>query len=504
MNAIRTYFNKDTVIIRNSCVNTGLNPITELYHGGSTDVNKLNYSRYIFNVDLSSLITKVNNKELFVDRIKHKINLTNTSCFDKELFCKTVSSSCGEVKRATSFDLSLFEVPEIWDEGAGYDYVKSRPVTCDLGDKAYCEGPADWNERQTLTNWSQKGVYTDPTMWYSGSTTGYTGSTINLIKGTQHFDHGDENLCIDITDYINSFLTGGTTGTSVNLGVAFEYSQETAPQLSTCYVGFFAKETQTVYEPFLETSYDDTIKDDRDDFIINKSNNLCLYVNAGGQRTNASISGVTIYDHEDNVYEQIPPSGITQVSTGVYCVSVDVPKTTNYCGNIQFSDLWSGVTVNGNNLGNIELDFIVKEQGDYYSIGSNTSAGAFGLGVGSSSNLSIYDYEFAFTGIQRREKIKRGDTRFINVIARIPFTYDQSQALDGVYYRIYIKEGETEIPYIDWNEVSRTPDGNFFTVDTSWFIPNDYYIEFKITSGNQIRTYEDIIPFTIVSVKDWC
>jgi hypothetical protein len=90
------------------------------------------------------------------------------------------------------------------------------------------------------------------------------------------------------------------------------------------------------------------------------------------------------------------------------------------------------------------------------------------------------------------------------VIARIPFTYDQSQALDGIYYRIYIKEGETEIPYVDWNEVSRTPDGNFFFIDTSWLIPNDYYMEFKITSGNEVRTYQDIIPFEIVSEKDWC
>ena len=216
------------------------------------------------------------------------------------------------------------------------------------------------------------------------------------------------------------------------------------------------------------------------------------------------VSGVTIYDHEENIFETIPPSGITQVTTGVYCVSVNVPEGGNYCGNIQFFDTWSGVTINGNNLGDIALDFIVKESDSYYNVGSNNSAGAFGLGVGDANNRSIFDYEFAFTGIKRREKIKRGDTRRIDVIARVPFTYDQSQVVDKIYYRIYIKEGETQIEYVDWNEVSRTPDGNFFLLDTSWLIPNDYYMEFKIESGNQIRTYGDTILFEIVSEKDWC
>jgi hypothetical protein len=502
MNITRTYFNKDTILVKDSCANTGRNPIAEIFHGGSTNENEITYSRYIFNIDLTELIERTNNKELFTDRMTHKINLTNTSCFDQELFCKTVASSCGEVKRATAFDLILFEVPEVWDEGNGYDYVDARSNTCTLGDKAYCEGAANWEDRQFNQSWSQLGVYNDPTMWYSGSTTGYTGTTINLIKGTQHFDHGNENLCIDITDYVNDLITSGIT--EVNLGVAFERGEETTLQEDICYVGFFTRDTQTVYEPFMETEFDDTIKDDRDNFIINKDNNLCLYVNAGGERVNASISGVTIYDHQENVFEVIPTSGITQVTTGVYCVSVNVPKTNLYCGNVQFTDVWGDITINGNNLGDVELEFIVKEEGSYYNIGSNNSAGATGLGVGDARNTSIYDYEFVVNGIKRKEKIKRGDTRRVNVIARVPFTFDQSQAVDKIYYRIFIKEGETQIDYIDWNEVSRTPDGNFFFVDTSWFIPNDYFMEIKIESGNEIRTYHDTIQFEIVSEKDWC
>jgi hypothetical protein len=462
------------------------------------------YSRYIFNVDLTDLIQKETDGIVSTGGMTHKINLTNTSCFDLESYCRTASAACGDVKRATCFDLILFEVPETWDEGNGYDYVEAKSVNCDLGDIVYCENASNWDDRMFDNSWSQEGVYLDPTAWWSGSSSGYTGSTINLIKGTQHFDHGDENLCIDITSYVNDYITNGIT--QLNLGIAFEYGEEIGPEHDVLYVGFFSRETQTVYEPFLETTYDDTIKDDRDTFYLDKDNRLYLYVNAGGERTNAVISGVTIYDHEDNIYQTIPNSAITQTTTGVYYVTVNVPSdpVSGYCGDIQFRDVWNDVTINGNNLGDIDLDFIIKDKGSYYNIGSTNSAGATGLGVGDANNRSIYDYEFSFNGLKRREKIKRGDTRRVNVVARVPFTTDQSQTVDKIYYRIFIKEGETQIDYIDWNEVSKTPDGNFFFIDTSWFIPNDYFLEIKIESGTEVRTYHDVIPFEIVSEKDWC
>lgn len=505
MGIFRTYFNKDSVIVRDSCVNTGRNPIAELFHGGSNNVDELKYSRYLFNIDLTNIVNKVSTGELSTDTMTHKINLTNTSCFDRQLFCKTVVSSCGEIQRATAFDLILFKVPEFWDEGNGYDYVESVTDSCSGGDQVYCEGPVNWFERSSNTTWTESGVYGgDPTMFTNGGGTGFTGSTIDLVIGQQHFDHGDENFCVDISTYINDLISSGVTSTS--LGVAFDYPLEIAPQTEACYVGFFTNETQTVYEPFMETVFDDVIKDDRDNFFLNKDNRLYLYVNAGGERVNATFSGVDIHDQNGNLYQTIPSSGITQTTTGVYYVELNVSNdpVSGYCGNIQFTDTWKDTTINTNNLGDIVLDFIIKDNGNYYNIGSVNSAGASGLGIGDAKNLSIYDYTFSVNGIKMKEKIKRGDTRRVNVIANIPFSFDKSQSLDGVYYRIYIKEGETQIDYIDWLPVNKTPDGNFFLLDTSWLIPNDYFMEIKIVSGQEIRTYEKIFQFEIVSEKDWC
>ena len=52
------------------------------------------------------------------------------------------------------------------------------------------------------------------------------------------------------------------------------------------YVGFFTRHTQTYYEPFLETVYNNPIKDDRKNFYKNKVNRLYLYSNVGSEPTN--------------------------------------------------------------------------------------------------------------------------------------------------------------------------------------------------------------------------
>jgi hypothetical protein len=499
MGLFRTYFSKDTTIIRNSCVNTGRNPIIELFHGGSTNVNDLTYTRYIFNVDLTDLQTKLTNKEISLDTLTHKINLTNASNFDDELYCKTYCSSVGEANRATSFDLILFKVPEFWDEGNGYDYVASKSIS-DEGNKVFCESPANWLERVTGESWLENGVYDgDPTM-YSGGLSATTATTENLVIDKQHFDHGNENICLDLTTYVNNLLLSGET--EVNLGIAFDYPEEVAPNYNICYTGFFSKDTHTVYEPYLESSFDNVIIDDRDNVFLDKESTLYLYVNAGGEPTNAQISGVTIYDQDENIYLQIPSSGITQTTTGVYSTTFTVSGLT--CANVQFHDVWEGVSIGGNSLGDIELEFVVKEPSKYYNIGSTNAAMANGLGVGGATHKSIYEYGLSFTGVKRQEKIKRGDTRRISVNLLKPLKIDQTETIGKLYYRLFIKEGRTQIEYTDWALINKTPDGNYFIMDTSWLIPNDYFLEFKLESGNEIRTYENIINFEIVSEKDWC
>ena len=79
----------------------------------------------------------------------------------------------------------------------------------------------------------------------------YSGSPSGITVSTQHFDKGNENISMDITDEVNSLITGGTT--NYGYGIAFERDLELLIKNPSQYVGFFTRHTQTYYEPFLET-----------------------------------------------------------------------------------------------------------------------------------------------------------------------------------------------------------------------------------------------------------
>ena len=104
------------------------------------------------------------------------------------------------------------------------------------------------------------------------------------------------------------------------------------------------------------------------------------------------------------------------------------------------------------------------------------------------------------SGIRRDEKIQPGDKRKVLVSARVPFTVnDQTELIDGLQYRLYIKQGQEQIDVIGYTDVNRTYLHNSFVIDTSWLIPNEYYIDFKLTSNNKVTTYKEQMKFQVVS-----
>ena len=103
----RSYFSKNNTIIANNEVNTGKNPVTQLFYGkgvtkscrftgsadhicnGQTGFTKnldTGFSRFIFNLDLTDLREKINNCCIpALTSLTHTIKMTNTSHFDDTL-----------------------------------------------------------------------------------------------------------------------------------------------------------------------------------------------------------------------------------------------------------------------------------------------------------------------------------------------------------------------------------------------------------------------------------
>jgi hypothetical protein len=277
MSINNSYFSKNNTIISNSLTNTGRNPVTELFYGSLAISQYPNgFSRFIFDLDLSLLQEKVSDGTISStcnDTMVHTLRMINTSTFNLETL--NTSTSQGRL-RATSFDLILFRIPnnQIWDEGVGYDFA-DLVYEYSNSDKNLSTRPSNWIQTTTLSGWTEQGVY-------NNKNTGTVPYSALTIVDTQHFQFGNENISFDMTNEINSILNGTLTDVT-GWGIAYLPQIENLTGLTTNYeVQFFTRHTQTFYEPFLETNYDDIIDDDRNTFSLGKVNKLYLYLYEDG------------------------------------------------------------------------------------------------------------------------------------------------------------------------------------------------------------------------------
>jgi hypothetical protein len=486
MSINNSYFSRNNTLISNSLVNSGRNPVTELFYGNGSLSNPIGFTRFIFDLDLTLLKEKYQNgiiSEGCNSNTTHTLRMTNTSYFDKELL--NTSTSQGRL-RATSFDLILFRIPYVnldenqpqnWDEGVGYDYYDQ--VTGIPSDKNYSDRPSNWFETTTITDWQQAGVY-------SNTNTGSFNYNQLQIIDTQHFEFGDENVEFDMTSEINSILNGSLINTT-GWGIAYLPQVENLTGTTGNYsVGFFTRHTQTFYEPFLETNYDDSIEDDRNSFSLGKINKLYLYIFEDGDFQNLDNNPlVTIGDQSGTPIPGLINLPSCQVTKGVY--EITIPPLLGYKTPCIFTDTWSNISLNGFSLPNVINEFAIYPLQKSIQIGTTTNDPAI--------------YGFDYYGIKQDEKILNTDIRKVGVIIKKAYTTNQLLPKVEGYYRVYVREGQTEVQVQDWTKLNRTPNEYYFIFDTRDKIPNEYYIDLKVISSGEVNTYKRQIKFQIVNKK---
>lgn len=499
MSIHRSYFSRNNTIQVNSVTNTGQSPWTELYFGSASDViSNKGYSRFIFDLDLELLKQKITGNTISTgctgfSGITHTLRMTNTSSFDRELLNDTTSTGR---RRATSFDLILFRIPltsgstgteQTWDEGVGYDYYNVTntlntnnglftPVALPL-DKSFSQRPSNWFQRTTIENWSTYGLYNN-TNSGTGSTINYSGIT---IVGTQHFEFGNEDIEFDMTSEINSILTGATGYTG--WGIAFVPELENLTGLTENYsVGFFSRHTQTFYQPFLETSYDDLILDDRNSFYSNNTNKLYLFTYIDGNPI--TLDTPPTVNITNNTGGQVGIYESCLKTKGVYEITVGPISATVPC---MYTDTWANLTYNENILPEVVNDLTLLPYNFGFSLSPN------------SKEPDLYGFDFY--GIKQDEKILNTDIRKVGVIVKRAYTSNQVLTPVTVYYRVYVKEGQTEVQVQDWTQVNRTPNEYYFIFDTRDKIPNEYFVDLKVQTSGEVDTYKRSIKFQIVDKK---
>jgi hypothetical protein len=472
MSYFRSYFSKNNTIIKDSEVNTAKNPDTEIFYGSS-------FSKYIFQIDLDDLTWKINNGYLVLDaNTKHYLHLTNT-IFGDPAFIGQIKGNGRQ--RTTSFDLIVFKINEEWDEGYGFDYEESVDLNYEnlfyrldyqtnYEESTYDTRPSNWYNKTTLSGWTSEGIYAiEPP----------SGDTIATI----HFDNGNENLVADITDYVNSILTGSAT--NYGLGIAFHplYMNITVDEDQS--VAFFSKYTQTFFEPYVESIFYDNVIDDRNNFIIERNNNLCLFVSKNGVPYDLDeLPIVDILDYNNTTIPGLSGLTTTKIRKGIYQITFAL--TGILCDGKKFYyDKWRNIIIDGIAVNDITKKFIPKPITDGYSIGEY--------------NSTSEKYIIQFYGVQLNEKIVRGETRKIAISFK---TINQpiGVAFDNVYYRIFVKEGKTQFIVFDWTLMDKTTE-NFFMLDTIYLIPREYFIEIKTNINGEELIYKEEIKFEIVSER---
>jgi len=491
----KTYISKFNTIVSNSKINTGLNPVAEIIRGRDFII-----SRSLIYFDHNKVKEMIDNGIMpNMNKMTHTLNITNGGSTDNTSLhdCGTSLFNDNKKIRAASFDLIFFLIPKPWDRGKGFDYTKTylnvgyySPTPIDPT-RLISEQGSNWFNRENGLPWDEEGVYSNDTLskeydkWACGEE--------SIVIGRQHFDYGNENISLDITSTFNKFITGELENNGI--GIAFSPLLESTDDEYEQYVSLLTDKTNTFFEPFVETRYDDVISDDRSNFVLNKRNKLYLYCTIGDHLDDLdNLPKVTITDSNDEIVkgsdgEELKDIEAKRFSRGVYYIDLLLQKK-DFEPNTMLYDTWDGLSYQGVELEPSELDFVLKDTPNFFNIGNSleTSDVTFTPSIG---------------GIKENEEILRGDVRKLSILTVETYSTNTIRLIDEIYIRLYVKDGISEIDVISWDKVNKTFYDNFYLLDTSILIPQKYYVDIKVKYGMNSMTYSNILSFKIANdVKD--
>lgn len=530
----KTYISKFSTIVSNSKTNTGINPISELVYGRNFIV-----SRALIYFDHRQ-VKKLMEDGIMpnMDKMKHTLYITNAGSTDFTQLhqCETSSINFSTKIRATSFDLIFFLIPKPWDRGKGFDYSKNY-LNYDFysnkvidATRLHSEDGCNWFQRMNGLKWDngeldvldeetkeritedyldevgvdtvdelteeQKeelkkrledarepkysdGIYSNEKLSHEYDK--FSAGEPSIIIGRQHFDVGNENINLDITDTFNKFLTGELE--NYGLGIAYSPLLEATNSEYENYIGLLTDKTNTFFEPFVETRYSDVVSDDRANFVLNKDNRLYLYCTIGDTLEDLDYNPTVNIKNND---EEVIMEGIEskKQSKGIYYIDLKLSKD-DFEADTMLYDTWTNISYQGTILDDVELDFTLKSTPNFFNIGN-------------SLEVSNVTFSPTVSGIKEKEQIKRGDVRKLIIAARPTYTTNTVQLVDNLDIRLYVKDGTREIDVIEWDGINKAFSENFYLIDTNILIPQRYYVDIRIRYGMNSIIHHDVLSFDIV------
>jgi len=456
--------------------NSGQNAVTDIWFGGGgTDTapeKRNSISRFIVKFDLNELANKLNLKEINGDLVtSYKLKMTNAIPGDKILEPE-YEFDVLDKRISASFDLIAFPINKNWDEGRGYDLFKENYLVKQAGNPIIT-GYSNWNSATSTIPWDEPGIYINP-----------TASTAVTSYVEQHFDIGNENIDMDVTDIVKNWLSGG----SINNGFGIAYRRDfELLSTDTRYISsFFTEKTNTAFKPYLEVNYSQSFKDDRLQVANNRTSRLFLYTFSGNNSINYFSAGTVDIQTIGGAPTSL--TGITpiQQENGVYYVDVLMDFATR---GEQYKDVWKGVTfVPGIDQQDITQVFTIRD--NFYI-----------------NNVpDVNDYSISVYGIGNNSIISIGEVTKVFVDLRVNYSSrNQPKTAYDLKYRIVMNSQDEVIPWTSVNQaVINKCKTNYFVLETGFLLHNQTYkIEFRVDEFGTKRVLPESTVFKVIRPKDF-
>jgi hypothetical protein len=199
-----------------------------------------------------------------------------------------------------------------------------------------------------------------------------------------------------------------------------------------------------------------------------------------------NLPSVSIEDRNGGIVPGMSNLTTCLITKGVY--EVIVPNGfSGYPTPCMFYDTWSNLEINGEAIPNVTNQFTLQQ----YNAG---------IQIGPLSK-EPQKFGFDFYGILQNEKILNSDIRKVGVTIKKAYTGQQLLQNISAFYRVYVKEGTTEVQVQDWTPINRTPNEYYFIFDMRDKIPNQYYVDIQVNTSGEKDTYKRELTFQIVNKK---
>jgi hypothetical protein len=291
----------------------------------------------------------------------------------------------------------------------------------------------------------------------------YTANTTNLsILKTQRFEIGNEDIEVDITNYVNGILFSGQPNNGIC--IAYSANTESLTSITKNVVTFFSKYTQTFFEPFLETSYDDRVNDELCCINFDVPNDFFFV----SQSPISSVSKFEIIDSNDLVYSSI--TSFTQLNNFNYKVSATI-DSQNYQDQEIFTSKWYFTQYGKSKTTEKEFNISKIDLNDGTTLTYSTEVFINVIGIKSNEIITK----------------KVGLKRIIFKPKRLIQTKILKNIVGDIEFRIYVNQGKNQIDVIPFTKASKVNDEYFTEIDFSWFISHDYTIEIRGLDRNGVQ-----------------